>query len=1170
MSSKKMNIGAVISLDGEKEYRQAISDINKAQAVLRSEMKLASAQFEENANSTEALQKKQGILEDQYDSQAKRVATLRGALQDAAEQYGENSKKVQDWKIKLNNAESDLIKLDREISDNQEQMRNAALSADDTAEAIEDYTAEVEDAGEETSVFGEVLKANLASEAIIGAVKTLAGGIKTLGSNVYDFSVQGKQALNNFAAQTGTAKDELGQFEDVMRDIYTNNFGEDMGDIANTMAVIKQNLSQMNPAQLKEASENALLLRDTFGYDTQEQIRAVKMLMQQFGLTADESYNLITQGAQNGLDKNGDLLDTINEYSVHFKSMGYDAEDMFNMLVNGANSGTFSVDKLGDAVKEFGIRLHDATADDALSQMGLDAAQIRKEFDAGGDSATAAGRKVVTALKDMSNKTDQYNAGVAMFGTMFEDMGIDAIDALMSVDGQIDLTTDALGQLNDIRYDDLQSNLDLLGRKTLARFSERFTGAMDGASSSVAGLAESVDHGQLGDSIDNLADGMAGLAEGAIEFATAALPPVVDGLTWILDNGQLIAGTTLAAAAAWVTYKVAAEGAAVKTALLNAALNVNPVALLIGGIAALTLGIGSWIGEMQDAAYEADTMQQKLDELSDRTENLKGSVDRSSKSYDDSKKNIQEEYGAAKILSDELYKLADKHNKTTGEIALMKGMVDELNGIMPDLNLSIDEQNGLLSMNKEQMDAVIESQMNLAMAEAAQERLKDIAKERVEAELNLAEATKARDDAQKELDANAEAAAAAEEKRRSGVALTAEEMKACEDAIYNNHFAYDDLQGKIEEADEIIKQNQEVLDESQNKFDELSGVIKGFSEDTTEAKTKTEEMQTAIVEFGGQTYVVSQETAANFDTIKQKYDEVYQAAKNSIESQLGLFDEFDQKQAYSKEEMLKNLQSQINGMTTWSDDIQTLSDKGINEGLLRHLQEMGPESYQYTHTLVTMTDEELENLNALYDSKLQISDTVAKKMTDANSEMVSAVEELKKSADAVSGSMNSYGNNAASSFANSFIKKMNDNQGSMMGPFNTLKANAKNTLMIHSPSRFFDDLGVDTGEGYENGALRSLTHANMKVKEKFEELKKIDATIPASSALNIDVRNMDTVYTTASGQQGILGQIYSVLVDLSRKDTGIYLDSAALVGRMGRSINDEMGEMAEMSRRYAV
>ena len=116
------------------------------------------------------------------------------------------------------------------------------------------------------------------------------------------------------------------------------------------------------------------------------------MLMDQFGISGEEAFNLIAQGAQNGLDKNGDLLDSINEYSVHYKQLNFTAEEFFNSMINGAESGTFSVDKLGDAVKEFGIRVKD-TADsttEGFELIGLDANKMRKEFAKGGEAASKA------------------------------------------------------------------------------------------------------------------------------------------------------------------------------------------------------------------------------------------------------------------------------------------------------------------------------------------------------------------------------------------------------------------------------------------------------------------------------------------------------------------------------------------------------------------------------------------------------------------------------------------------------------------------------------------------------------------------------------------------------------------------------------------------------------
>ncbi|UTW70854.1 phage tail tape measure protein [Anaerobacillus sp. HL2] len=68
-------------------------------------------------------------------------------------------------------------------------------------------------------------------------------------------------------------------------------------------------------------------------------------------MSADEAYNIIAVGAQNGADKNGDLLDTLNEYSVQYSSLGLSADEFIASLLAGAESGAFSIDKVGDAVK---------------------------------------------------------------------------------------------------------------------------------------------------------------------------------------------------------------------------------------------------------------------------------------------------------------------------------------------------------------------------------------------------------------------------------------------------------------------------------------------------------------------------------------------------------------------------------------------------------------------------------------------------------------------------------------------------------------------------------------------------------------------------------------------------------------------------------------------------
>ena len=93
--------------------------------------------------------------------------------------------------------------------------------------------------------------------------------------------------------------------------------------------------------ELKNTTEHAILMRDTFDIDVNESIRGVNAMMKQFGISADEAYNLLAQGAQKGLNQNGDLADQLAEYSVYYADLGLSAEDAFNMIANGAKNGTF-------------------------------------------------------------------------------------------------------------------------------------------------------------------------------------------------------------------------------------------------------------------------------------------------------------------------------------------------------------------------------------------------------------------------------------------------------------------------------------------------------------------------------------------------------------------------------------------------------------------------------------------------------------------------------------------------------------------------------------------------------------------------------------------------------------------------------------------------------------
>lgn len=546
MAGKEDQIKTEIAVDGEQEYKKACKEIDASLKAIASEMKVVSATFEGNADSIEAMTAKQDVLNKRLEEQKKKVAEAEAALkkyQDAEQGTSEAAKKME---TSLNYARAAMIKTENEIKKLDEGLEEARNASNDFSDGLEDISQEAESTGGALDGLGG--KVPSVAGALGTGLKTIGVGVAAIGTAMVagigyavGFADEVKGAMNDFEASTGIAEAAANGFEDAMLRIYNNNFGENMDDIAASMATVAQTSGEVDPTKIEELTQNALMLRDTFGFDIQEQMRAVNMLMDQFGLSGEEAFNLIAQGAQNGLDKNGDLLDSINEYSVHFKSLGLDAEDMFNSFANGADAGTFSVDKLGDAVKEFGIRVKDESDStmQAFKDIGLNADETAAAFAAGGEQAAKAFDDVTTALFAMDDPLAQNAAGVALFGTMWEDLGVEGMQALTNLNGEISTTTDALSKINAVKYDDFGSAMSGLGRVLKTNFvlpigEEALPALSDFVNELSAGVASA--NGDISKMSDTFGTALAGLIE---DFSTI-LPLLVEGALQIvlaLANG---------------------------------------------------------------------------------------------------------------------------------------------------------------------------------------------------------------------------------------------------------------------------------------------------------------------------------------------------------------------------------------------------------------------------------------------------------------------------------------------------------------------------------------------------------------------------------------------------------------------------------------------------------
>ena len=189
--------GGTIKLEGEKAYREALRQINSDLKVMASEMGKVTAEFGKNDKSASSLTSRNKILAEQIDKQKEKITALKSALEQSSEKYGENDKKTNAWKISLNKAEAELIKLEKELSDNEKALKDSENATEDNSKSLKKFGDSANDAGQKTLKLGDLIKANLISDAIISGVKALGSAIVDAAKKFGEFVSDGIKNASN-------------------------------------------------------------------------------------------------------------------------------------------------------------------------------------------------------------------------------------------------------------------------------------------------------------------------------------------------------------------------------------------------------------------------------------------------------------------------------------------------------------------------------------------------------------------------------------------------------------------------------------------------------------------------------------------------------------------------------------------------------------------------------------------------------------------------------------------------------------------------------------------------------------------------------------------------------------------------------------------------------------
>lgn len=328
--AKKTSIGAGLVLDGEKEFKQAVSGINKDLSVLTSEMGKVTAQFASNSNSMSALTAKSEVYNKQIDAQKQKIETLKVALANSAQQYGENDNKTKNWQISLNKAEAELAKTENSLQNTTSQMKALENSTDQAKSATNSIEKQMQQFKNEVVATNPQLQKNidLMKKAAIEAGSFAAKGLQALakgfiiyaeavaaaGAAVFALTVKSAGAadeLNTLAAQTGLSTDTLQRFQyateiiDVDMETLTKGLGRTTKAIGAATAAGKDYIEITDGTRVSIRDANGALLDSETVFnnsiaalaamtnETEREIAAQKL----FGKSYQEIMPLIRGGA---------------------------------------------------------------------------------------------------------------------------------------------------------------------------------------------------------------------------------------------------------------------------------------------------------------------------------------------------------------------------------------------------------------------------------------------------------------------------------------------------------------------------------------------------------------------------------------------------------------------------------------------------------------------------------------------------------------------------------------------------------------------------------------------------------------------------------------------------------------------------------------------------------
>lgn len=353
------NINTRFTLSGEKEYKQAISEIGSGMKVLDSEMRKVQSAYAQNADSVEALNAKNDVLERKISTQTEKIEYLRAALQQSAEKYGEADKRTMQWQTSLNNAEADLNNLNNQFDENKKKIEESSKEMGNLGDVVNGLTSKlgIQLPDGMKSSMNAMGSLDAQSLALAGGFAAVAAAIVKAEKAMISMTKESAAFADNIitlSMQTGQSTQQLQEFAyaseliDVSVDTMqgsltklTNNMQDTMNGTGNAKASFDELGVSVTNADGSMRSAN-----DVF-YETIDALGKVKneterdaMSMDIFGRSAQDLNPLIIQGSK-----------TLKAYADEAHNMGYVLDDEALSALGAVDDAYQRLQKTQEGVK---------------------------------------------------------------------------------------------------------------------------------------------------------------------------------------------------------------------------------------------------------------------------------------------------------------------------------------------------------------------------------------------------------------------------------------------------------------------------------------------------------------------------------------------------------------------------------------------------------------------------------------------------------------------------------------------------------------------------------------------------------------------------------------------------------------------------------------------------